>query len=381
MEHLRQRNAPADPNSRIHYPQSDDALCCCEYRDRRGDRAHMLQLFCACEEIDEAANKLLSGGGLGRDQLDEIIKEVDDRLRVPLPGGAWHIGLPGTVPWALLPPLLILGGLSARCLVLVSCSIMPALIWWHRRSLRLRRRSCFLLSWMLASLVTEVAIYSLALRFGFLMQSQVATASFSLPLLLTLVSFVLVKRVDPTGCLGVRDPDAATARSERCKVCAVRVPRYDHYCAWVNEPIGAANHRAYLLFVVSMSSTCIVGGVQLILAASRGGWSPRLAWEGNRSSVLLSCGCYGMAVGTAVSALLLHQVVLVWSGRTTYEARKERHRGGEAATPAEAVRRPLSHSFRSFLDQTAPLTVTAAAALRGRPAAADDDESGDKNSD
>ena len=45
--------------SRAHYPQSDDALCCCEYYDRHGNRAHVLQLCCACEEFDEAERTLL----------------------------------------------------------------------------------------------------------------------------------------------------------------------------------------------------------------------------------------------------------------------------------------------------------------------------------
>ena len=43
----------------------------------------------------------------------------------------------------------------------------------------------------------------------------------------------------------------------------------DHYCAWVDEPIGAANHRAYLGFVVSMLSTCLLGATQLLHAASK----------------------------------------------------------------------------------------------------------------
>ncbi len=33
----------------------EDPLCCCEYRNRRGERAHLLGLCCDCEEVDRSA--------------------------------------------------------------------------------------------------------------------------------------------------------------------------------------------------------------------------------------------------------------------------------------------------------------------------------------
>lgn len=341
--------------SRAHYPQSDDALCCCEYYDRHGNRAHVLQLCCACEEFDEAANRLLCGNGVGRDLVDEIVREIDDRLRVPLPGGAWHIGVPGMVPWVLLPPLLLIGGYSAFMLALMAVAILPSLLWWHRRSLRLRKRTTFLLSWMLASLGFEALVYVLALRFGFLRQSPLATAAFAAPLALTLVFFVIVKRVDPTNALDAADAAGAVARGAVCAVCAVRVPRYDHYCAWVDEPIGSANHRAYLAFVASMFLTCAIGGLQLISAAIANGWSGHAMWEANRSSVLLSCGGYGLAIACAVAMLLTHQLMLLSSGHTTYEARRERRSGGNGS------------GLGRFLDQSVPLSASMLASLHPRP--------------
>jgi hypothetical protein len=341
--------------TRAHYPQSDEALCCCEYYDRHGNRVHVLQLCCACEEIDEAADRLLRGNGIGKDLIDEIVREVDDRLRVPLPGGAWHIGVPGAVPWVLLPPLLLIGGYSAFMLLLVACAILPLLLWWHRRSLRLRKRTTFLLSWMMASLGFEALIYVLALRYGFLRQSAPATAAFGASFMLTLTFFVIVKRVDPTNAIDATDAAGAAARGAHCAVCAVRVPRYDHYCAWVDEPIGSANHRAYLAFVTSIFLTCLIGGLQLVSAAVGNGWSGRAMWEANRSSVLLSCGGYGLAIACAVAMLLTHQLVLLWSGHTTYEARKERRSGGRGS------------GLGCFLDQTSPLSASLVASLRARP--------------
>ena len=254
-------------------------------------------------------------------------------------------------------------------------ALLPSLFWWHRRSLRLRRRSAFLLSWMLASLGFETLLYALALRFGFLRQSSAATACFGAPLCLTLILFVFLKRIDPTSMAGVADSSGASARSHLCAVCAIRVPRYDHYCSWVDEPIGSANHRAYLAFVASMFVTCLVGGLQLVQTSFALGWSAQHAWHANRSSVFLSCGGYGIAVACAVGVLLGNQLMLIATGRTTSEARRHARvraavagggRDGAASEGGEVGggRKVDGRGEGRFLEQTAPLGAALVAALR-----------------
>ena len=338
------RSPSPPPSTRVHYPQDDTPLCCCEYRDRRGDRVHFLQCCCACEEIDEAASLLFSGQAVGHDHIDQIVREIDDRMRVPMPGGAWHIGLPAAIPFFLLPPLLLMASISARALVAVAIGMLPLLFWWHRRVLRLRRRSPLLLSWMLASLATEGLLYTMALRTGWLQLSPLAVLAFALPLAVTVGAFGLIKASEVTSVNGVVDEAGALSRAHRCAVCSYRVPRYDHYCAWVDEAIGASNHRAFLLFVVSMLLTCLVGGTQLAAAALQAGYGWD-AFRSNRSSLLFSCGCYGLAVALAVLALLLHQLTILLTGRTTFEARK--------GIDHKASNEPLS----CFLKQTTPLST------------------------
>jgi hypothetical protein len=364
-------------SSRSAYPQDDDPLCCCEYRNRRGERAHVFGLFCACEEVDELGNDLLTGKWPGQDQIDEVISDIDDRLRLPLPGGAWHVGLPASVPWALLPVLLLIGATSARCLLIVSCAVVPLLLWWHRRSLRLRRRSGFLLSWMLCSLAFESLVYTLALRHR---HSTLANAGFGVPLCLCLSLFAMIKRTDATRCTAAVDSAGANGRSVQCAVCLVTVPRYDHYCAWVDEPVGAENHRAYLGFVTSMLLTCWVGSSQFLAAAHARGVSWHGVWALNQSSLLLSCACYGFLVGCAVFALLVHQLALIASGQTAYEARRRGREGGphtggnvDAAVPKagihEGSQTEAPAPWRAFLRQTTPLRAMLAVALMTGPRA------------
>ena len=218
-------------------------------------------------------------------------------------------------------------------------------------------RSNFLPSWMICSLACETFVYMLALRPA---QSTQATLSFATPLLLTLACFALLKFTDPSSCVGIIDIDGARGRGATCRVSLVHVPRYDHYCTWVDEPIGAANHRAFLSFVSCMAATCLIGAAQLGYAASATGCSVAAAWHSNRSSVLVSCSCYGFAAGGLVSLLLAHQAMLVLTGRTAYEARRAvPKRGGECSNACE---RPGSgggsmSKWRAFLAQTSPMLV------------------------
>ena len=59
-----------------HYPQDDEsALCCCEYYNRRGERAHVLGCCCACDELDSAADRLFRGWGVPSEHANEIDRE------------------------------------------------------------------------------------------------------------------------------------------------------------------------------------------------------------------------------------------------------------------------------------------------------------------
>ena len=357
------------------YPQDDDPLCCCEYRNRRGERAHVLQCCCACDEVDQAADSLIRGQAVSRDHLDEILSEIDDRLRLPLPGGAWHIGVPGAVPWVVLPMILLIGAVSARGLLLATLALLPTLYFFHRRALKLRRRSTLLFSWMLASLAFEASLYAAVTR-G-VAPTSTAQATFGVPLLMTLTLAGVLKRLDPVALRGdIADSDSACGRSVRCPVCSVQVPRYDHYCSWVDEPIGAANHRAYLCFVLAMMITCGVGAGQLLSYELRRWCTWRRILLSNESSLILPFAFYGAAAAIAVAALLLHQLALLVSGRTAYEARRDwRRREAEvrASTDSTSSTHRSLGTWREHLDdfrrQTAPIlaSATVTALLRGRP--------------
>ena len=322
-----------------HYPQDDGALCCCEYYNRRGERAHILALCCACDELDAAADALLRGRRVENDHTDEVIREIDDRLRLPLPGGAWHIGLPGAVPWLVLPWLLLLGSISARCLLVAALLVFPTVLWWHTRALRLRRRSRFLMCWMIASLTYEAAVYACTVARS---ANALASSIWFGCLGMSVALFVHCRTIDPTRTERIADARGALRRSGYCALTTLNVPRYDHYCAWIDASVGAANHRParglqqqcftscrglqqkcllacpcmpisrrplrpFLAFVCSLLLTCALGSAQYFQHAARRGWSVS-ALKSNQSCLTAACALYGVAVTSALAALLLHQV-------------------------------------------------------------------------
>lgn len=329
-------------------PDSEEGvLCCCEYYNRRGVRAHCLACCCECDLLDQVVDTLVSGRRPGNDKIDEVIADLDDRLRLPTPYGAWHIGLPRAVPWSLLPPLLLLGSLSARALLLSAGVLLSSVFWWHRRALRLRRRSQFLLSWQIASMAWE-AFVVVAVLPG---PAGAGTCAFGAAALASLCLLARCKLCDVSSTAGVADAAAASARGVICAVSGAWVPRYDHYCAWIDESVGAANHRPFLAFLLAMVSACGLGMRELFFRHPGSSWGAMLLE--NRSSLFLACFAYAGAVGALVGALLAHQLWLLWRGRTTYEDRRRRRE----APSGEADPLGLTLFFR----QTAPVLRVARA--------------------
>ena len=87
--------------------EEKEPLCLCEYWDRKGKRRHMLQCLCQCEDLDSAADDLVSGRGPSSERLHNIGATIQDRIRVPFPGGALRVELSAFPPIVLVPVYII----------------------------------------------------------------------------------------------------------------------------------------------------------------------------------------------------------------------------------------------------------------------------------
>ena len=60
----------------------DDPLCCCEYINSKGERSHLLALFCDCAEVDDMVDRLVKGLPVPNSRNEEIMAAIEDRYRV-----------------------------------------------------------------------------------------------------------------------------------------------------------------------------------------------------------------------------------------------------------------------------------------------------------
>ena len=54
-------------------------LCCCEYLNSKGERSHLLALFCDCAELDDAVDRWVNGVAIPSSRAEEIMRVVEDR--------------------------------------------------------------------------------------------------------------------------------------------------------------------------------------------------------------------------------------------------------------------------------------------------------------
>ena len=130
-----------------------DPLCCCEYQNSHGERAHLLGLFCDCAELDDAFDKLISGVKIPSNRMSAILEVVEDRLRLPWPRGALKLPWDKISPWILVPFLFQLASLNWKTQLLVHGGLLPLVIFCKYKTClkSYRPETKFFVSWSLAT--------------------------------------------------------------------------------------------------------------------------------------------------------------------------------------------------------------------------------------
>eukprot|EP00594_Rhizosolenia_setigera_P002744 CAMPEP_0178954168 /NCGR_PEP_ID=MMETSP0789-20121207/8836_1 /TAXON_ID=3005 /ORGANISM="Rhizosolenia setigera, Strain CCMP 1694" /LENGTH=319 /DNA_ID=CAMNT_0020635531 /DNA_START=302 /DNA_END=1261 /DNA_ORIENTATION=- len=55
------------------------------------------------------------------------------------------------------------------------------------------------------------------------------------------------------------------ARSKYCKITKQHVPRFDHYCGWINQAVGEENYRYFLFFLYVQVAMCMYSAYGMTL--------------------------------------------------------------------------------------------------------------------
>ncbi|KAM6900211.1 palmitoyltransferase ZDHHC23-B [Xenentodon cancila] len=362
--------------------EEEDALCCCEYVNRRGERSHVAACCCDCEDLDDACDRFLKREPQKANSLSQVGEVISDRIRVPwLWGGARKLDLSIIPPLILLPGLLHLAALHFL-LGLVVLTALPGLVLWYYYITHYKKgKTLFFLSLALFSLaymyylfVTEVlphgdvgplelAVVSLGVILTLLAlfhtkrdpgivqpnketihstvtyYSPLADRDFSLNGGKQDVTMTVANRTGSLEHERVEQKEAGRKnwcavcrvarppRAGHCRICGVCVLRLDHHCVWINSCVGQANHRSFLLTLVFFLLTSLYG-ISLVLKSVCPQQNLLTAllycpgvYNQYSTSLCFTCAWYSGIVTGGVLHLLVVQVINISYNVTEREAR------------------------------------------------------------
>ncbi|EDO36348.1 predicted protein [Nematostella vectensis] len=305
-------------------------LCCCEYKNIKGERTHLLALCCDCEDLDNAVDQCLKGKKVPFTRCSVIHNVITDRLRIPWPKGAKKLNMEFVIPVVLLPSSLYFASRNFIFTVL-SLVYLPLFVFvYYVYSLRTRKRTWFFVSWASTSVIGIYVVFLIHISSALHLQSTVfvtlgtiATIYFYYRVinsetklnLFAEVSDQVERQNTDNGKLnnGVKSYERLTCcfctygpfhRSKHCRICGYCVPRSDHHCVWTNCCIGHHNQGKFLLAILSFVMT---GGWGIHLSLSTICKPVTNAW----AALMFVCTFYGVVFVLAMSMLLAQQLVFI----------------------------------------------------------------------
>lgn len=346
---------------------ADDTLCCCEYVNQRGERSHLAACLCDCEDLDTACDRWITCKSLQPEVLVRVVETASDRFRVPWIRGAKKVNLSILPPLVLLPISLHVAAFHALLGVVVLSSLPILVVWYYQLTHRRKGKTLLFLS---------LALFSLGyMYYNFvqevLLKGHIGWGHFSAitcGLLLTLL-FLAKAKQDPgylntqRAARGKREPANGIRtskngspgghpeiqeenvnllaeknwckicqvprppRSGHCRICESCVQRMDHHCVWINNCIGARNHKFFILLLVIFQFTSIYGMVMTLRAVCWGRsvfsalfYCPGI-YNNYSTSFAFTCVWYCAIVTAGMAYVLLVQLLNISYNVTEREAR------------------------------------------------------------
>ena len=289
--------------------RSDDPLCCCEYYTKEGERSHLLALCCDCVALDEAVDSLVSGGAVRPHLLPQILDTIEERLRLPWPGGAVRFPLDKTVPLVLVPGLIWLASLHILTALLTLLVILPLLVCVSvRLVVKLRPNTKFFLYCSYATAATLFYVYEVKCVGTFWDLPKLISWWENLVLVLGMLGMFLSYRQ-----LRTELPHLGETGGKMCRICDVSVVGRDHHCVWLDLCISSSNLATFTTFLSITTFTCAHLALLLTSQACPGQLVgpvvlPSLCWPHQHNDrLLLVSGIYSALVALLLAVLLLGQ--------------------------------------------------------------------------
>jgi len=255
--------------------EDNDPLCCCEYTNVQGERAHLCGLFCDCQELDDTFDRLISRTKVPEKRCEAILEVIEDRLRLPWPRGAIKLPIDRITPWVAVPGLFIFASQSWVTQVLVHGMVLPLLIFCkYQTCLRsYRPQTKFFAMWSLATFAFLFYIYQFHVV-GILHWPKTVSPIENLCLMgfvlgamysvYKLKSYdhhyqVIQQHSDPVSSIDPYQNPPLTKRF--CKICLTNIIGKDHHCVWIDACISQDNMPYFLSFLACIFMSLVCAGL------------------------------------------------------------------------------------------------------------------------
>jgi len=286
---------------------SESGLCCCEYVNSQGERSHLLALCCDCEALDSAVDTLVKGGHPSSDKVREVLDVMEERLRFPWKGGAVKIPLSSTIPFILLPGLMMLASVHYIMAILVFTLLLPSLfLFLIRIIVRHKPKTRFFINW---SIVTTLFLF-------YVYEVKAVGTFWDLPKLISWYeNLVLVLGMFGSAvcCWKLKSDFSRSNLKEgkMCRVCEVHVKDRDHHCVWIDMCIHNDNLNLFIGFLMVTCFTCAHLALMLCSYACPGTLLgpvllPDICWpDKSTDALILVSGVYSGIIATLLLILLI----------------------------------------------------------------------------
>ncbi|KAK8621138.1 hypothetical protein V6N13_067579 [Hibiscus sabdariffa] len=129
-------------------------------------------------------------------------------------------------------------------------------------------------------------------------------------------------------------------RAHHCRICKRCILRMDHHCVWINNCVGHANYKAFIVFVVYAVIACFYSLVLLVGSLSIDSQIDEQQRDSVRIVYVIS-GLFLLPLSVALSVLLVWHIYLILQNKTTIEY----HEGVRALCLAEKGGTVYEHPY------------------------------------
>ncbi|KAF7845471.1 putative protein S-acyltransferase 16 [Senna tora] len=130
-------------------------------------------------------------------------------------------------------------------------------------------------------------------------------------------------------------------RAHHCRVCKRCVLRMDHHCIWINNCVGHANYKVFIIFVTYAVITCIYSLVLLVGSLANDGLKEEEQNGGSYRTIYVVSGILLLPLSITLGILLGWHIYLILHNKTTIEY----HEGVRALWLAEKGGNIYKHPY------------------------------------